>query len=90
METLVNIHEAKTHFSKLIERIQHGEEVVIAKAGVPVAQLTPIPRVDIVFGSLVGEVSIDFDAFEAADTEVAALWHLDDYATDGGTQPGPR
>lgn len=41
METLVNIHEAKTHFSKLIERIQHGEEVVIAKAGVPVARLTP-------------------------------------------------
>jgi len=39
--TTVNIHEAKTHFSKLIEQIQRGEEVVIAKAGVPVARLTP-------------------------------------------------
>lgn len=38
--TTVNIHEAKTHFSKLIEQIQRGEEVVIAKAGVPVARLT--------------------------------------------------
>lgn len=41
MEATVNIHEAKTHFSKLIEQIQRGEEVVIAKAGVPVARLTP-------------------------------------------------
>ncbi len=86
----VNIHEAKTHLSRLLERVQQGESIVIAKAGVPVAQLTPIPRVDIVFGSLVGQLDIDFAAFDAADAEVAALWHLDDYATDGGTQPGPR
>ena len=38
----VNIHDAKTHFSKLIERVQLGEEVVIAKAGRPVARLVPI------------------------------------------------
>ena len=34
----VNVHEAKTHFSKLLERVSNGEEVVIAKAGKPVAQ----------------------------------------------------
>jgi prevent-host-death family protein len=39
----VNIHDAKTHFSKLIERVLLGEEVVIAKAGRPVAKLVPIP-----------------------------------------------
>jgi prevent-host-death family protein len=38
----VNIHDAKTHFSKLIERVQLGEEIVIAKAGRPVARLVPI------------------------------------------------
>ena len=38
MET-VNIHEAKTHLSRLIERIAQGEEIVIAKAGKPVARL---------------------------------------------------
>ena len=38
MET-VNIHEAKTHLSRLIERIADGEEIVIAKAGKPVARL---------------------------------------------------
>jgi prevent-host-death family protein len=38
----VNIHEAKTHLSKLLERVALGEEVVIAKAGTPVAKLIPI------------------------------------------------
>jgi len=39
--TTVNIHDAKTHFSKLIARVQQGEEVVISKAGKPVAKLVP-------------------------------------------------
>ena len=39
MTTTVNIHEAKTHFSKLIERVRLGEEIVIVKAGQPVARL---------------------------------------------------
>ena len=38
----VNIHDAKTHFSRLIERVLLGEEIVIAKAGRPVAKLVPI------------------------------------------------
>jgi prevent-host-death family protein len=37
----VNIHEAKTHFSKLLEQVQQGEEIVIAKAGHPIAKLSP-------------------------------------------------
>lgn len=37
----VNIHEAKTHFSSLIRRVQAGEEIVIARAGRPVARLVP-------------------------------------------------
>jgi prevent-host-death family protein len=38
----VNIHDAKTHFSKLIERAERGERIVIARAGRPVAVLGPI------------------------------------------------
>lgn len=41
--TTVNIHEAKTHFSRLVDRVLQGEEVVIAKAGRPVARLVPLP-----------------------------------------------
>ena len=37
----VNIHEAKTHFSALLARVEAGEEVVIAKAGRPIARLVP-------------------------------------------------
>ena len=37
----VNIHEAKTHLSKLLERVMNGEQIVIAKAGKPVALLIP-------------------------------------------------
>jgi prevent-host-death family protein len=37
-----NIHEAKTHFSKLLERVLKGEEVIIAKAGKPVARILPL------------------------------------------------
>ena len=38
----VNVHEAKTHFSKLLQRVAEGEEVVITKAGRPVARLVPL------------------------------------------------
>jgi len=41
MET-VNIHDAKTHLSRLLDRVQHGEQIVIAKAGRPIAVLMPI------------------------------------------------
>jgi len=40
----VNIHEAKTHLSKLLARVAAGEEVVISRAGKPVARLTPIGK----------------------------------------------
>lgn len=39
---MVNIHEAKTQLSRLLERVLGGEEIVIAKAGVPVARIVPI------------------------------------------------
>ncbi|MGB9904773.1 MAG: type II toxin-antitoxin system Phd/YefM family antitoxin [Desulfotomaculales bacterium] len=44
MTIQVNIHDAKTHFSKLITRVLAGEEVVIARAGTPVARLVPVAQ----------------------------------------------
>ncbi len=40
--SVFNIHEAKTHFSKLLTRVMNGEKIIIAKAGKPVAVLSPI------------------------------------------------
>jgi prevent-host-death family protein len=65
--TTVNIHEAKTHLSRLLARVAKGEEVVIAKAGKPLARLVPIDRARTVadaFDLYNGQVWIapDFDA----------------------------
>lgn len=59
MTATVNIHEAKTHLSKLIERVRLGEEIVIAKAGEPVARLVPEkPRKPREPGSAKGQIWI--------------------------------
>jgi len=61
----VNVHEAKTHLSRLLLRVAGGEEIVIARAGKPVARLVPIePKPQRVIGQDDGlfEVPDDFDA----------------------------
>ncbi len=77
MRRTVNIHEAKTHLSRLLERVEQGETVVIARAGKPVAELRPIQRADIVWGSLRGQIVWDEEAWHAADSEVAGMWDED-------------
>jgi len=42
MARIYNIHEAKTHFSKLIEKARCGEEIIVAKAGKPVVKIVPV------------------------------------------------
>ena len=49
-----NVHEAKTSLSKLLERVEEGEEVVIARHGTPVAKLVPVARKKRVLGSMRG------------------------------------
>jgi prevent-host-death family protein len=68
MEKIVNIHAAKTRLSSLIAEVEKGEEVVIARAGKPVARLVPIKkkpkmRADRRPGFLKGKIRIgpDFD-----------------------------
>lgn len=66
MTTTVNVHEAKTHLSRLLEEVAAGAEVIIAKAGKPVARLVPVvpsPRPKSL-GLLRGRIEVpdDFDA----------------------------
>ena len=64
----VNIYEAKTRLSELVEQARQGETVVIAKSGTPLAKLValdaPEPKRKIRFGLMKGELEIadDFDA----------------------------
>jgi prevent-host-death family protein len=70
----VNVHDAKTHFSKLLARVLRGEEIVIAKAGLPVARLVPersprparrVPGID--RGKL--KIAEDFDVMSESELE---------------------
>jgi len=66
MSKPVNIHAAKTHFSRLVERAARGEEIVIARDGRPLARLVPLaaPRRRRRLGLLKGKIKVaaDFDA----------------------------
>jgi prevent-host-death family protein len=65
MATTYNMHDAKTHLSRLAERAASGEEIVIARNGRPLAKLGPLdpPKKERKFGMLKGQiwVSDDFD-----------------------------
>jgi len=68
----VNVHEAKTHLSRLLERVSLGEEVTIMKAGKPVARLVPVEKSHRrQLGWAAGEFVVpeDFDAPLPADLE---------------------
>ncbi len=64
----VNLHAAKTHFSRLVDEAADGAEIIIAKAGKPLAKLVPLSPVDLrprrELGALAGLASVpeDFDA----------------------------
>lgn len=75
----VNIQEAKTHLSRLVEEVMRGEEVVIAKAGKPMVRLVPVgslvgPRP---LGLLAGQVRETADWW-GPDPELEALFYGDD------------
>lgn len=63
-----NIHDAKTNLSRLVDRAEHGEEIIISRAGVPVARLTPYTQIvrRTARGSLRGELALppDWDSDE--------------------------
>ena len=69
--TVVNVHDAKTQLSKLIEKAAAGNDVVIARGGKPVARLTRLgsSKRKLKFGILKGEIKIsaDFDASVSSD-----------------------
>jgi prevent-host-death family protein len=70
----VNVHEAKTHLSRLLERVEAGESITIARAGRPVADLVPHMRTDLVFGALAGQLSYDPDRFDDVDPAINELF----------------
>ena len=79
----MNVHEAKTHLSRLIDRAAAGEEIVVARAGKPVARLVALaePRPPRVPGQLRGRITFAEDFDETPD------WLIE--AFEGGEEPSP-
>jgi prevent-host-death family protein len=83
----VNIHEAKTHLSRLVEEAAKGEPFIIAKAGKPMVKVVAVetaetprrPRI----GFLKGEIDVP-DDFDAMDAEIERLF------LDGPIEPGTQ
>lgn len=72
-----NVHEAKTHFSRLLERVERGEEIVINRSGHPVAKVIPLPsranRVS--FGTFAESLTLDDDwDSPESNAQLAADW----------------
>lgn len=69
---IVNVHAAKTNLSRLLERAEAGEEIVIGRAGKPIAKLVPFhpERPKRVFGRLKGQIVVHGD-FDADNEEIA-------------------
>lgn len=74
----VNVQEAKTRLSELLKRVEGGEDVVIARAGRPIAELRPVRKVDLVFGGFADLGPVPDDAFAPMTDEELAPWE------DGG------
>jgi prevent-host-death family protein len=75
----VNIQAAKTHLSRLVEEAAAGEEIILAKAGKPVARLVPLPQMSVQRqpGAWKGKVKIAAD-FDATDRELLRMFGLNE------------
>lgn len=76
MTTVINIHQAKTHLSRIVEEVAAGKEVVIAKAGKPMARLVPMQQVVTKkhLGLLKGKIKIPADFNEPLPEPILELF----------------
>jgi prevent-host-death family protein len=78
----VNIHEAKTHLSRLIEQVAAGEPFIIAKAGKPLAKVVPIdapePAKMTRLGFLAGQIEVPADFDRMGEVEILHLFKVEE------------
>lgn len=79
---IINIHEAKTHLSKLLEQVTQGKPFIIAKAGRPIAKVTavdaPEPGQVQRLGFLSGEIEVPDDFDRMGEAEIATAFGIED------------
>ena len=72
MAETVNVHAAKTQLSSLLDRVARGEEIIIAKAGKPVARLVPLAPVERPLGFV--QATVDASSFDPLPEEELITW----------------
>lgn len=75
---IVNVHEAKTHLSKLLDRVEKGEEILLARNGKPVAKLIPASKAPRVPGRLKGRIRMLDNFDDPLPSEIAAAFGMDE------------
>lgn len=78
-EPCVTVHQAKTHLSRLLERVEEGETVVIARGRIPIARLVPVRRTERAgrrFGTLRGVVRVGKEFFEPLPEAELKRWGI--------------
>jgi prevent-host-death family protein len=83
----VNIHDAKTNLSRLLEDVRAGDSFLIAKAGKPIAKVSPYPEPDTAsrVGFMAGQISVPDDFDSLMSDEIAAMFQSGDGF--GGADP---
>jgi prevent-host-death family protein len=73
----VNVHEAKTHLSRLLRRVEAGEEITISRAGIPVAKMTAVISASgrRPLGALEGQIQIDEDFDSPLPDDLLAMFY---------------
>jgi antitoxin (DNA-binding transcriptional repressor) of toxin-antitoxin stability system len=87
----VTVHAAKTHLSRLIQRAEAGEEIVIVRGKIPVARLTAIPQQPVKrrFGAYRGEFEVPDSFFEPLPEDELAAFEGEGYDADPLGHPRP-
>ena len=86
---IVNVHEAKTHLSKLLARVEAGEEIILARGGAPIAKIVPIPvkREWAGPGAWKGKYDIPDDAFEWSEEELREMFGSSIFPDEAADDP---
>lgn len=81
MVVQVNVYEAKTNLSRLLEQVAAGERVVISKSGKPIVDMVRHRGIEVIIGGLGGQIEYDDADFESTDADIAAMFYGSDAAS---------
>ncbi len=76
-----NVYEAKTNYSKLLDRVESGEELVLARGGRPIANVTPFraKKNKIKFGTMAGMIKLNDKDLDGIDPEIQEMFYGKDW-----------